>query len=66
MLFILGLTSVIQPIAIVAPEIWTDLLVMMGVSALVWLFLATQSKLKRWEGVLLVLIYGTYMTYLFV
>ena len=65
-LFILGLTSVIKPVAIVAQGVWLDLLVMMGVSILVWLFLTTQSRLTRWEGGLLILIYVAYMTYLFV
>ena len=65
-LFILGVTSVIRPVAIVSQEVWLDLGVMMGVSFLVWIFLATRSRLTRWEGGLLVLIYVSYLTYLFV
>ena len=65
-LFILGLTSVIRPVEIVATGIWLDLAVMMGISLLVWLFLATWSRLTRWEGAILLVIYLGYMTYLFV
>ena len=64
-LFILGTTSLARPILVDAAGVWIDLGVMMAVSFAVWLFLATQSRLSRWEGLLLVASYVAYAVYLF-
>ncbi len=53
-------------VELIAPAVWLDLAVMLGVSALVWPFLATKLELERWEGFVLLTLYGFYIFYLFV
>ena len=64
-LFILGATAAVRPVEVATSEVWIDLGVMMAVSVLVYIFLLTGSRLSRWEGVLLTVIYGTYAAYLY-
>ena len=64
-LCILGTTVLVKPIYIDPMTVWGDLVVMLGLSGLIWPFLATGLKLKRWEGVVLVALYSAYMGYLF-
>jgi cation:H+ antiporter len=64
-LFILGLTAVVRPIAVDTQAVWMDLHVMMGISILAWFFLRTRSHVGRFEGVVLILVYATYIGFLF-
>jgi len=64
-LMILGLTSVISPLAVETGAVWLDLNVMMFVSVVAWYFLKTHSRLGRHEGAILVSIYMAYIAYLF-
>ncbi len=65
-LFILGTTSLVRPVAVETQAVWIDLLAMMIVSLMAWFFLQTGRRLARVEGLLLVAAYVTYLAYLFV
>jgi cation:H+ antiporter len=64
-LCILGLTPMVHPLAIDASAIGLDLTAMLILSLLVWPFLATNLRLERWEGFVLVALYGLYVGWLF-
>ena len=65
-LCILGLTVLVRPIRVQPAAVWGDLIVMLGLSGLVWPFLATRLKMERWEGFVLLAVYVGYMIYVFV
>ena len=66
-LCILGATAALRPVEIaVSPKIAVDLVVMFGLSVLIWPFLATGLRLTRWEGLVLLAIYVGYTGWLFV
>lgn len=64
-LCILGITAIVRPVEVDWLSSWPDLVVMLALSGLVWLFLATRLKLERWEGFLLLGGYVLYMAVLF-
>lgn len=64
-LFILGTTAVFRPIPAALDEVWLDLTVMLGISLVVWILLATSNRLSRREGLFLTLAYCLYTFYLF-
>lgn len=61
--FVLALSSSVTPIAVV-PEAVTDAAIMIGVTALVFVFCLFGKRLTRWQGILSVLIYASYSVYL--
>ena len=61
-LFVLGITAFIRPVHF-APAMTPDLLFIMGVTALLFLFLLKRRKLQRWQGVVLVGFYAVYIAY---
>ena len=63
-LAILGISSVVQPLATTA-AFGLDLWIMLGFSLLVVPFLVTRLTLSRWEGGLLVGLYAAYTAWLF-
>lgn len=64
-LAILGLTSLIKPIAISAPAVVaTDLLIMAGFGTVVLLLMIRGRRLVRWEGGFLLVLYILYFIYL--
>jgi cation:H+ antiporter len=65
-LFILGTTATIRPFLVDTQAVWPDLIAMMIVSLLTWVLLRTGRKLGRYEGLLLMATYVTYVIYLFV
>ena len=62
-LMIIGVTTLVQPMSIVGITP-ADLLVLVGSILLMWLFCRTKYRVERWEGAVLVLIFGSYITYL--
>ena len=62
---ILGVTSAVVPLALSIEALRPDLLVMLGVAALTFLFLVTRGRLVRWEGLVLLLGYVAYVLWLF-
>ncbi|HIJ10741.1 TPA: sodium:calcium antiporter, partial [Candidatus Woesearchaeota archaeon] len=63
-LFVLGLTSMIKPIAINASVLSIDGMIMLFVTLLFLLFATTTKKLYRWEGGVLVVLYLSYLIWL--
>ncbi len=64
-LCILGITSLITPLALPFAALRLDLLIMVAFAVLTVVFLFTQRRLERWEGGVLVLAYGGYVAWLF-
>ena len=64
-LMVLGLTGLISPLQINGITN-IDLILQFAAVALVWLFSYTKFKVERWEGVLLSLVFLTYLTWLVV
>lgn len=64
-LFILGATAAVRPIAVVEP-VWIDLVVMMMVSLVVWRCFGSGSRLSRAEAIGLVIGYCAYVATLFI
>ncbi len=64
-LFILGIASAIVPIN-VSPALRLDALLMVAATLLVFLFCRIGRSINRWEGLLCVVCYGAYMTFLIV
>ncbi len=64
-LCILGITSVVTPLALPFAALRLDLSVMLAFAALTFVFLLTQRLLERWEGGVLVLAYALYIAWLF-
>jgi cation:H+ antiporter len=63
-LFILGATSVIQPIDMPRQIATLDIWVMLGATALLVYFARTGAKLQRWEGWVFMACYAAYTFYL--
>lgn len=64
-LFILGATTVLQPIEVAFSAIAVDLWVMLGLSVLLLPFLSTGLRLGRREGSVLLIFYVGYVAYLY-
>ena len=63
-LFILGATSIIQPIEMPAQIAQLDIWVMLGATALLVFFARSGFKLQRWEGFAFLGAYVAYTAYL--
>ena len=67
-LSVLGIASLVRPIPIpggfIESGLWIDYLVMMFTSFLPWLMMRKNFTVKRTDGLLLLLCYGGYLTYL--
>lgn len=64
-LFVLGITASIRPIDF-DPRMTVDLLFIMGVTVLLFLFLKVRRKLERWQGIMLVGFYAAYIAFVIV
>lgn len=62
-LMILGLTSVIQPMAVPPEALAVDLRVMFGFAVALLLIVANGLRVYRWEGILLVAGYATFIAW---
>lgn len=61
-LLILGVTGLIHPIS--TPQIiYLDSLFMIGISLLLWIFMKTGSRVKRWNGVAFIAFYLIYFIF---
>jgi cation:H+ antiporter len=56
LLFILGLSALIAPVSVNAASVY-DLLILIFVSALSWIFSITKRRIGRFEGAVMVLLY---------
>ena len=57
MLMILGVSAAIRPVAVNAASVW-DLLILLVITAVTWLFTVTGRRISRAEGILMVLAYA--------
>ena len=65
MLCILGITAMVHPIRVAPKALGLDYWVVLVISLLVMAALATQRRLVRFEGALLLAFYLGYMVYLY-
>lgn len=63
-LVIFGSTALVHPVDVTRAEAHIDLLVMMGISLLVWPFLGVGHRIRRREATILLVLYGGYLAWL--
>ena len=62
LLLILGTAGLVYPIE--TPDInYVDTFFVLGISVLLWIFMLTGTKIKRWQGVVFVMLYIAYMVF---
>lgn len=64
-LFILGIATVIRPLSVEAAS-FTDIFVLLFCSATVWIMAKPKLRLNRFCGIIMVLIYAAYTSYIFI
>lgn len=64
-LFVLGIAATISPIAFIMENV-IDIILLVAMSALVWIFAWTKQKIGRTEGIVMLLIYAAYLVYIIV
>ena len=62
-LLILGVAATISPIAFLMENI-IDIIILIVMSAVVWIFAWTSKKINRKEGIVMLLMYAVYMVYI--
>lgn len=62
-LFVLGIAASISPIAFIMENV-IDIILLVLMSALVWVFGWTKQKIDRKEGILMLVIYAVYLVYI--
>ncbi|MGM8365711.1 calcium/sodium antiporter [Virgibacillus sp. W0181] len=63
-LFVLGTASAVSPLLITDTDVFIDIVIMMVLTVILLIFSRTQYKVKKAEGVILVLFYLAYLTYI--
>lgn len=63
-LMVLGVTSLIRPLNVPITGFTIDIIVMIGVSLLLFFIVLIRKKLERWSGITFLLCYATYFIYL--
>lgn len=61
-LMVLGVACAISPLNFTMENI-VDIIVLIGMSVLVWLFCWPKKQLVRWQGILMLVAYAAYMVY---
>lgn len=62
-LFVLGIAGTISPIAFLTENV-IDIVILVIVSAIVWIFAWTKEKIGRTEGIIMLAIYAAYVVYI--
>lgn len=62
-LFVLGVAAAISPVAFIMENVM-DIIVLIGVSLLVYLFGWTKERLDRKEGIVMIVVYAVYLVYI--
>ncbi|MDD6212575.1 MAG: calcium/sodium antiporter [Clostridiales bacterium] len=62
-LLVLGVASAISPVIFLRENI-IDIIVLIVMSIIVWIFSFTRTILSRREGIIMLLLYGTYLVYI--
>ena len=60
---ILGISATISPIGFNMENV-IDLIILIGCSALIWLFAKTQGEIRRKEGLVMIALYAVDMVYI--
>jgi cation:H+ antiporter len=63
-LMVLGATALVTPLDIFARGFTLDLIIMIGVSLLLFFIVLLRKKLERWSGMVFLLAYAGYFAYL--
>lgn len=62
-LFVLGMAAAISPVEFIMENV-IDIVLLLAMSVLVYAFAWQKKSINRWEGALMLLIYGGYMAYI--
>lgn len=62
-LFVLGIAAAISPVEFITENI-IDIVILVAMSVLVWLFAWSKKKIVRWEGITMLAIYAAYVVYI--
>lgn len=62
-LFVLGIAATISPITFITENI-IDIVILIAMSVLVWVFGWTKQKLDKTEGIIMLLMYAVYLVYI--
>lgn len=62
LMLILGVSASIHPVAVNAASVW-DMMILIGISIVTWVMCLSSHKLKRSEGIVLVLLYFADMAF---
>lgn len=62
-LFVLGIAATISPIAFIMENV-VDIVILIVMSAVVWVFGWTKQKLTRTEGIIMLAMYAVYLVYI--
>lgn len=62
-LFVLGIAAAISPIAFITENV-IDIVILIVMSAIVWIFCWTKQKLTKPEGIIMLLMYAAYLVYI--
>ena len=62
-LMVLGISSAISPVALIRENI-IDIVLLMVLSVMVWIFAGTRKKIERKEGIIMVVVYLVYCAYI--
>lgn len=61
-MLILGVSATIHPVAVNAASVW-DMIILLGISIITWVMCLSSNKLKRPEGIVLILLYAADMAF---
>ncbi|MCR5216810.1 MAG: sodium:calcium antiporter, partial [Lachnospiraceae bacterium] len=62
LMFILGISATIRPMDVNFASVY-DLVILLGITLLTYLFSFTSKKIVRWEGIVMLLLYAADMTF---
>lgn len=64
-LLVIGVAAAISPIAFIMENVF-DIILLIAMSVLVWIFAWTKQQIGRKEGIVMLVIYGAYLAYIIV
>lgn len=64
-LLVLGIAAAISPVAFVMENL-IDIVILIGMSMMVWIFAFTSKQIRRMEGIVMLLTYAGYLAYIIV
>ena len=64
-LMVLGIAAAISPVAFITENI-IDIVILIAMSLMIWIFAATRKQITRGEGLVMVLVYAVYVAYIII